>query len=224
MTIKALIFDFDGLILDTESPEFQTWSEVYEVHDTTLEFSAWAAWIGGDGETDFDPYTHLETLTSRPVDRAAIKERNRVRNAELLAEQKVLPGVVDYLDESRSLGLKLAIASSSPYSWVGGHLTRLGLLDRFDAIKTADNVANVKPDPALFLAALAALDVTADQAIVFEDSPNGALAANRAGIFVVAVPNTLTRQLNLDHADLRLDSLADLPLRDLVTKARGQNT
>jgi HAD superfamily hydrolase (TIGR01509 family) len=130
----------------------------------------------------------------------------------------VLPGVIDYLDSAEDLGLSLAIASSSPENWVRGHLARLGLYDRFDAIKTADDVKRTKPDPELYFAALNALGVQASEAIVFEDSPNGIRAAKAAGIFAVAVPNKLTAQLKLQEADMRMDSLADLPLKALLER------
>ena len=97
-----------------------------------------------------------------------------------------------------------------------GHLDRLGVTDLFDAIVTGDDVARVKPDPELYLLALARLGLEPHEAIVFEDAPNGVLAAKRAGIFTVAVPNALTCDLPLDHADLRVASLADLPLTDLL--------
>jgi beta-phosphoglucomutase-like phosphatase (HAD superfamily) len=104
---------------------------------------------------------------------------------------------------------------------VHGHLTRLNLIERFAVIKTADDVERTKPDPALFLAALDDLGVQANEAIVFEDSPNGVLAAKRAGIYVVAIPNPLTAQLNMVSADMQLKSLADLPLRELLSQVNA---
>ena len=100
---------------------------------------------------------------------------------------------------------------------------RLGLMEHFDAIKCANDVTNVKPDPELYLIALVALKVRASEAIALEDSPNGILAAKRAGLFCVAVPNPITVQLSLDHADLRLDSLAELPLEKLLVEAQRNN-
>jgi beta-phosphoglucomutase-like phosphatase (HAD superfamily) len=114
------------------------------------------------------------------------------------------------------LGLKVGLASSSSCSWVNGHLERLGLRNYFDILRASDDVQCTKPDPDLYLAALGALGVRVDQAFAIEDSPNGALAAKRAGLFCVAVPNELTRRLSLDHADLRLESLTDMPFERLV--------
>ena len=125
--------------------------------------------------------------------------------------------MTDCLDDARRLGLRLAIASSSPHNWVDRYLTRLGLFDYFEIIKCADDVPRVKPDPGLFLAALSALHLQADEAIVFEDSPNGLKAAKSAGLFTVAVPIVLTRQLGVDGADIVLPSLASLRLEELLS-------
>lgn len=214
--IGALVFDFDGLILDTEGPEFQAWQETYHAHGCTLPLSTYAVAIGTLNA--FDAYAELERQLGRPIDRETVRERCRRRNLELLERQSVRPGIEDYLRDARRLGLKLGVASSSPRSWVVGHLERLGLIQRFDCVRSADDVSLVKPDPELYLAALAALDVAPGAAIALEDSPNGLLAAKRAGMFCVAVPNPLTSQLPLDQADLRLDSLADLPLEDLLAR------
>ncbi|MFQ5853607.1 MAG: HAD family hydrolase [Candidatus Binatia bacterium] len=213
--IHALIFDFDGLILDTELPEFQAWQEVYRKYGGDLPLSTWAVCIGTSADV-FDPYDELEAQLGRPVDRDTIRSKFRQRHAELVAAQSVLPGVTDYIADAKRLGLKLGLASSSTRAWVTGYLSRLGLSAGFDCIRCADDVERVKPDPELYHAVLSGLDLRADQAIALEDSPNGILAAKRAGIFCVAVPNALTRQLSLDQADLQLTSLAERPLEKLL--------
>ena len=126
--------------------------------------------------------------------------------------------------DAQRLGLRLAVASSSSRAWVGGHLERLGLLDRFACVHCRDGVDRAKPDPALYLTVLRTLGVRLEQAIAFEDSPNGITAAKRAGLFCVAVPNQLTAQLALDHADLRVGCLADLPLDDLLAQVERRHT
>lgn len=214
--IRALIFDFDGLILDTEGPEFQTWQEVYAAHGGTLRFETWAETIGTIG--GFDPYAELERQIGHPIDREAIRHRRRQRFQELIVAEPARPGVVDYLEAARQRGLGLAVASSSPRAWVTGHLERLGLYRYFRCICCAEDVARVKPDPALYQAALAALGVGAAEAIALEDSPHGVTAAKRAGLFCVAVPNPLTSQLSLAHADLQIESLAALPLAQLLAR------
>ena len=213
--IQALIFDFDGLILDTEVPEFQAWQEIYQEHGCHLPLSIWATCIGASSDT-FDPYAYLESLTGRPVERDIIRSKRRRRIGELLETQAILPGVEEYITDAKRLGLKLGLASSSPGDWVTGHVLRLGIKEHFDCIKCSEDVKEVKPAPDLYQSVLESLNISADEAIALEDSPNGILAAKRAGLFCVVVPNSLTRQLSLDQADIRLTSLSDLPLRALL--------
>lgn len=211
----ALVFDFDGTILDTESPDYASWHEVYEEHGHELPHDLWLTRVGGSGE-GFDPHGHLETLIGQMLDREALRARRRSRNLELIQEQEVRPGVLDYLDDARKLGLRLAIASSSPVSWVEGHLTRLGLLGYFERLCTADDVPRVKPDPALYRLAVERLGVPPEAAIAIEDSHNGMLAATGAGLICVVCPNEITRGQDFTGAHLRLDSLADMPLAELL--------
>jgi HAD superfamily hydrolase (TIGR01509 family) len=213
--ISALIFDFDGLILDTESAIFQSWQEVYASYGCELRLEKWAAVIG-TYEEPFDPYQHLQELSGQLLDAEAVLNTQKTREALLIAAQPVRPGIVDYLQEAQRIGLKVGLASSSSCRWVTGHLERLGLLSYFTCIRGRDDVRITKPDPELYLATAACLGVPPGEVIALEDSPHGVTAAKRAGMFCVAIPNPLTRQLPLSHADLRLSSLADLPLTELV--------
>ena len=216
MPIRALIFDFDGLILDTETPEYQSWQEIYAEFGCDLPIKTWGQIVGGNGASRFDPLDFLETQVGRNLDRTELITRHRARDTEIIAASPILPGVVEILTDARQMGLQLAIASSSPHSWVDAHLTRLGLFDRFEAIICVDDVGVAKPDPSLFLRAAEALGVARDEAIIFEDSPNGVLAAKRAGIFCVAVPNPTTRLLAFESPDMRLNSLAEMSLGALL--------
>jgi HAD superfamily hydrolase (TIGR01509 family) len=217
MMIRGLIFDFDGLILDTESPEYRSWQEVFRAYGCALPLADWADGIGrGAGDIPFDPYAALEAASGHTVDRAAIRAQRRRRYVALVAAEAVLPGVTEYMDAARRRGLVLGVASSSSHEWVDGHLTRLGLRPYIAAITCADDVGQAKPDPAVYRAALALLHLRPDEAIAFEDSPNGITAAKGAGMFCVAVPNPLTAQLSLAPADLHLPSLADMPLDTLL--------
>jgi len=214
MMIRGLIFDFDGLMVDTESPAYDSWREVYQEYGCELPLARWQAVLGGSGK-EFDPCAYLEQQIGRPLDCAALGARRWQRKLDLIVVQPLLPGVREYIAAAKRLHLKLGVASSSSYKWVCGHLDRLGVADQFDAITTADNVTHVKPDPEIYRAALSALGLRPAQAIAIEDAPNGLRAARRAGIFSVAVPNALTGHLPLD-ADLRLSSLADVPLGTLL--------
>lgn len=218
--IQALIFDFDGLILDTEWPDFRSWQETYQAYGCTLSRDEWSRWIGTLGL--YDPYVHLEKEVGHPLDRVQVRAQRQARFHAWMAGQPILPGVVSLLDAARERGLKLGIASSSPRSWVRGYLEPLGLGSTFDTVQCSDDVGATKPDPAAYLAALEALALSPRQAIALEDSPNGVSAAKRAGLYCVAVPNSMTRGLALDGADLQVDSLAELSLDELIGAADGR--
>jgi putative hydrolase of the HAD superfamily len=201
------------LIVDTESPGFQAWSELYAAHGCSLPFDKYSACIGTIG--GFDLHAYLEEQSGRSFDRAGLETTCNARWLDLMKEQPLLPGIKSCVSSAKARGLKLAIASSSTQKWVTRNLKKFELLDEFDVVCTRDYVDAVKPDPALYLLALEKLAVSADEAIAFEDSPNGILAAKRAGIFCVAIPNPLTKDLPLDLADRRLNSLADFELDDV---------
>ena len=221
MKIKALLFDFDGLILDTESPEFNVWQAIYREHGQELKAEQWGQIVGGWGASHFDAAENLVELIGNGINAEELDARQRSESEALTLNQPILPGVVDYLDSARSLGLRLAVASSSPHSWVDTHLTRLMLADRFDAIICAEDVplGRTKPNPDLFVKALEAVDAAADEAIVFEDSPNGVQAARAAGIYTVSVPNPVTAMLETNGANMTINSLADITLKTIMIKA-----
>ncbi len=218
--LNALIFDFDGLILDTETPEYLTWQVIYREFGLELDPQIWGQFVGGTGASDYHPLPHLERLLGYDLDRSALEARARFESLERIDQQPLCEGVLETLEQAKLLGLKLAVASSSHHDWVDGHLKRLGLFEYFQAVICADDVApgRTKPQPDLFLLALKTLSVSANQAIVLEDSPNGVLAANRAGIFVVAIPNPLTALLPMVGENIRLSSMAHLKLADLSAR------
>jgi HAD superfamily hydrolase (TIGR01509 family) len=212
--IRAIVFDFDGLILDTEEPVYRSWLEVYQAHGEDLPFERWVQ-IVGSTTAGFHPQRHLEERLGRSLSQAVL-DRRVSRRTEMILANQVLPGVVPHLEEAKAMGLKLGVASSSTSDWVTGHLARLGILETFDCIRCRDQVANPKPEPDLYLAVLDCLGVSASEAIAIEDSPNGVLAAKRAGLQCVAIPNSITARLDLGQADAMLGSLADVTLAGLL--------
>ena len=221
MRIRALVFDFDGLILDTETPEFIAWQEVFAEYEKEIDISTWTDYVGRASE-EFDPHTYLESLVGRPLDRVEIRTKRRRRNRDLLLAEPVLPGVATCISQAKELNLKIGIASSSPRGWVVQHLERIGLLHYFDSIKTKDDVLKCKPSPDLYLSAIHDLNVSPREAIAFEDSPNGALAAKAAGLLCVAIPNSITQGLTFEMADLRLSSLSDYTLSMILQRLDGR--
>jgi beta-phosphoglucomutase-like phosphatase (HAD superfamily) len=221
--IKALIFDFDGLILDTETPELQAWQEIFAEHGHELNLDLWADLVGRP-RGYFDMYAYFDRLTGSALEIELLRRRRRARVVELVLGQPVLPGVHDYLRGAERLGLKVGLASSSGGEYVRGHLRRLELFHHFHSTKCYEDTDSHKPDPKPYLAVLEDLGVAPSEAIAFEDSPNGVTAARAAGVFCVAVPNPITESLPLDQADHRVPSLAHEPLAQLLSRAAGMDT
>jgi HAD superfamily hydrolase (TIGR01509 family) len=221
--IRAIIFDFDGLILETEEPTYQSWQEVYQSFGYSLPFSTWATMVGTT-QSDFDPLLELQKLVKDSVDWDAVEYRRQVSENTLIETQSILPGVQDYLSDAQRLGLKIGLASTSSSQWVMKHLTRLGLVNYFDCIRTSDDVQHIKPDPELYLSVLRGLEVKADEAFALEDSPPGIASAEAAGLVCIAVPNVLTSRLVLTQADFQLHSLAEMPLEELLQKVAAIKT
>jgi HAD superfamily hydrolase (TIGR01509 family) len=216
--VRAFLFDFDGLILDTETASRGGYEWLYREHGQQLPFEKWALMVGTiDG---WDPWGHLEGLIGEPLDREAWNERRYTHELSLLEAEELRPGIAEYLEFAQEHDLKRAIVSSASRRWIDMHLERLERAVGWDAIVTADHdPARAKPLPTLYVEALDQLGAAPGDAVAFEDSPNGATAARAAGIYVVGVPNEVTRDYGLgDTADLVVDSLADLPPDELVRR------
>lgn len=218
MAIRGLLFDFDGLLVDTETPSRLAYEDLYREHGHELPLDKWATLVGTIG-AEFDPDAHLEQLVGRPLDREQLTTWRRAREDELVDLEDFRPGIEDYLAEAHRRGLSTAIVSSSTREWIARHLARLDRANGWDAIVAADgDVERAKPQPTLYLEALDALGLQPSEAIAFEDSLNGIRAAQAAGVIVVAVPNPITETFALDEADLLLASLEEVPLGELLSR------
>jgi putative hydrolase of the HAD superfamily len=210
----ALILDFDGTIVDTETPWYRAWQAVYAGFGAELPAALWARTVGTAGGA-FDPVAHLEAQLGRPVDRAAVEAEFRRRGLALQARQGLRPGVRELLEEARAAALPVGLASNSPRAWVTGYLERFGLGGHFHAVCTGDEVVRLKPDPELYLLALRRLGVPAAAAVAVEDSPSGAAAALAAGLRCVVVPNAFTRVLRFPEGARLLPTLRGVRLAAL---------
>jgi HAD superfamily hydrolase (TIGR01509 family) len=212
---RALIFDFDGLIIDTEWAAFQAWSAIYQEHGQELPLELWVLCVGS-GYGLFDPVAHLSRLTGVSLDRQALlqdKEQRKKKQAALLGP---MPGVLDRIREAQFLGLHLGLATSSLAVSVLDHAERLGVLGAFRTVVTADLVTNIKPHPELYQLCAKNLGVSPAECIVLEDSLNGVKAAKAAGMTCIAVPNRVTAGLDFSLADLVVESLAHVNLGRVV--------
>ena len=216
MTVEALVFDLDGLIVDTEGPAYESWRSIYGEHGAELELTLWQAEIGTAAV--FDAVAHLESLTGRALDREALLERRRQLKDTLSRDSRLMPGVQALVDAAERAGLKLGVASSSGREWVIGWLERTGLLQRFHCVRTRDDVALPKPAPDLYLGVAQCLGVAPERCVALEDSPNGLRAALAAGMRCVVVPTPLTAGLDFAGAALELSALSDLELPELLER------
>ncbi len=208
MALDALIFDFDGLIVDTETPEVLVWRELYREYGQQFPEEFWQKAIGrGAEEMKESPLEMLAELSEEKLDLEEIDAQRKKRLMNMIYAEPPRRGVLPLLKEAKAIGLRLAVASSSKHWWVDGHLQRLGLFQYFNHIVCADDVPRAKPFPDLYLRAASLLKVGTDEVIALEDSPNGIASAVAAGIFVIAVPNRMTTNLDLSSANVRFESL-----------------
>lgn len=211
---QALIFDFDGLIVDTEYAVFEMWRQIFSEWGTELLLENWIACVG-TYNGPFNVYSHLAECSGKTVDREAMLPVITARKAAITADLPLMPGVTERLQEARALGWKVGVASSSARDWVESGLRRRGVYDSIDVIRTRDDVKRTKPDPELYLSAAAGLGIEPTRCVVLEDSLNGVLAAKAAGAYAVAVPNRITKILNFAPADRQVASLMNLSLAAL---------
>ena len=216
MTFKALVFDFDGLLMDTETTLLESWRWEWRRHGLELDPAGFFAGHGGDAN---EPrYLALAAAVGAAYDRESSHALRMAYRAELNAALAPAPGVVGWLDRAGALGLRLAVASSSGIAHVGGMLERAGLRDRFEVLATGDEVAAHKPDPAVYRLALERLGLPGAEAVAFEDTAHGVAAAHAAGLRCVAVPNPHADHAAFTAADLLLASAADLTLEALLDR------
>jgi HAD superfamily hydrolase (TIGR01509 family) len=220
--IEAVVFDFDGLIFDSETHEYETVLELFAEHGAELPLEVWGQCVGREPGF-FDPYAYLAERTGRPVDRESLESRRRTAFHARVERAGAIPGVDEALRAAQSLKLRIGLASSSSRDWVEPQLKRLGLWHYFECVRTREDVERAKPDPELYRSVLRCLGVDPRNAVAFEDSPNGALAAMRAGMYCVIVPNPITAALAFGDHHVRLESLMQAELADLLARveARG---
>lgn len=211
--IRALVFDFDGLILDTETPLIDAYAEIHARHRIPFDRTLFIHGVGA-ASYSFDPWHGFAPHT----DRAALELERRACKDDLLLRQPILPGVLPLLDAARAAGLHIGLASNSEHAWVDPHLKRLGLFDRFDFLACREDAPSPKPEPDLYKLVLNRFGLRGHQAIAFEDSHTGSLAAKRANLWTVAIPNESTAHHDFAHVDLRLASLADITLDALLAR------
>jgi HAD superfamily hydrolase (TIGR01509 family) len=217
--VEAVVFDFDGLLMDTETTLVKSWQSEWAHHGLELELDE-SFWPGHGGSTSEARYAQLAALVP-DFDREVSHARRTAYRNSLHENLDFRPGIHAWLLEARELGLRLAIASSSELSWVIGHLTRIGALDLFDVIAAGDEVTTHKPDPAVYQLALDRLALPGTATAAVEDTPHGVAAAAAMGMATIAIPNPYVAASSLGAADLVLKTAAELPLGEALFRAVG---
>lgn len=206
---NAVLFDFDGVIVDTEWAIYQAWRRTFLAHGHDLPLELYTHCIGSDFAT-WSPKTHLEDLTGASFD---WHQLDAARQQEIMGElegEGAMPGVVCLLDALRRNQIRLAVVSSSSHHWVDGWLEKLLLSSYFETTVCRGDASRIKPAPDLYQEAARRLGLPPGECLVIEDSFNGLVAAKDAGMRVWAVPNRVTAALDFSRADRLLASLADL--------------
>ena len=216
--IRALVFDFDGLILDTETPLIDAYAEVHRRYGVSFDRTLFLRGVGHADYT-FDPWHGF----SQHSDRAALEVERRASKDEIMLRQPILPGILEMLDAARASRIHVGLASNSNHSWVDPHLTRLGLFDRFEFIACREDAPSPKPEPDLYRLVLNRFGLRGHEAIAFEDSHAGSLAAKRANLWAVAIPNESTAHHDFEHVDRKLTSLAEVTLAELMDQFGQKN-
>jgi HAD superfamily hydrolase (TIGR01509 family) len=211
--IRALVFDFDGLIVDTETPLIDAYGVVHTAHRVPFDRALFLRSVG-HADYAFDPWHGF----SPHADRAALELQRRAAKNDFMMRQPVLPGVTDLLDSARAAGLRLGVASNSPHSWVDAHLQRLGLYQHFNFIACREDAPSPKPEPDLYRLVLNRFGLRGHEAVSLEDSHTGSLAAKRANLWAVVAPNESTAHHDFNHVDWQVASLAEVTLEKLAAR------
>jgi putative hydrolase of the HAD superfamily len=212
----AVVFDFDGLLMDTESTSFESWRYEWEQWGLTLDPATFFADHGGD--LTEQRYAQLARAAGQAFDGNLSRRRRMAYRDRLHASLDLLPGLRDWIQQARRAGIRLAVASSSPRHWVIGHLGRVGAKREFDVFACGDEVAAPKPAPDVYLLALARLGVAGGQAVAVEDAPHGVAAAKAAGMRCIAIPNPFSPVARFAAADLVIDSARQVSLGEALQR------
>lgn len=225
--VAAVIFDFDGIVLDSETPEYESHRRIYERCGVDLTVAEWCAaiglWTEGHDERRFET---LCRLANAPPTRDQYHAERRRIFAELIPGEP-MPGIRDLLGALRDANIPTAIASTAPSRWVVQAAERIGVSGLFRAVVTGDQVARRKPAPDVYLEAARRLGVDPAGSVAIEDSGPGIAAARAAGMPTIAIPHWLTASHDLSGADLRVSNAAELTidrLRQVLDSARSRPT
>ncbi|MGP5093126.1 HAD family hydrolase [Staphylococcus equorum] len=212
--IKGLIFDFDGLILDTETAWYESYFDVLKTkYGYDLALKDFVKCVGANNEILFQI---LRKDLGNNLNQNQIFKEVQERHKNIISEKPLREGVLDYLKEAKKLNLTIAVCTSSKKEWINKHLSDKNIINYFDYFITADDVERIKPHPDLFNKTVKILNFNKDELLVFEDSLNGLLSSKRAGLKTIIFPNPVTEHLNFSDATQIYRNMEEIALKDLV--------
>lgn len=205
--VKAVIFDMDGVIIDSEPINYQTTNEVIKQYGAYLSHEQNKQFIG---TSDIEYFSKLVNLLGIPEDPAKLFTSWQKTVFDVMKEGGIvpMPGVITVIQQLHQRKYKLAVASSGDRKRVHYILNELNIKQFFPAILTGDDVSHGKPAPDIYLKTMARLRVQPPECVVIEDSDHGVEAAKRAGIKVIGFRNP--------HSDGQLLKRADIILRSFT--------
>jgi HAD superfamily hydrolase (TIGR01509 family) len=215
--LDALVFDFDGVIIDTESARFRVWSNIFALHGQILPREQWVKNIGRS-EYVIHPYELLEQMTGELVDKEKIRALEKQLENEYIQNEPLMCGVFDRINEAVAADTRLGIVSSASRRYVEHHLRERGIFQLFDVLVCRDDVAIHKPHPLPYLKAIEVLGADHRCSCAFEDSPIGVESAVSAGLYCIAIAGKMTKELDLSKANLIINSFADITYKLLLER------
>jgi len=207
---EAIIFDHDGTLVDTESPDFEACTILCREQGIELSLEYWAENIVGH----MDGYTTLFNEQLHPANPHFTLDNMWQRLHQLwektLEHTQLMPGVETLLPHLRKEGYKMGVATAADRDWANRWLTRFNLLPYFQTVATGQDVTRNKPAPDVYLLAAELLGANPARCLVFEDSVAGASSARAAGMTVVAVPSPITQSLDFSVANHTISGLQNV--------------
>lgn len=209
MKFSAVLFDFDGVLVDTEWAIYQAWLRTFTQHGHDLPLDVYTRCIGSDFAT-WSPKTHLEELSGLDFDWHDLDAKRQDEILRDLSGEGPMLGVLETLKHLTHKEIRRAVVSSSSHHWVDTWLEKLAFASAFETVVCRGDAARIKPAPDLYLEAARRFEIAPAECLVIEDSLNGVLAAKAAGMPVWVVPNRVTAGLDFSAADRVFSSLAEV--------------
>lgn len=215
--VSAIVFDFDGLLMDTETLSLRSWEAEWRRWGLTLDPTGFFPPHGGGMRRE--RLARLAAAVGPGFDPEASHARRLAHRDAMLADLPLMPGMREWLDEAHETGIRVAAASSSSVEWVTGNLERVGVRDRFEVVAGGDEVDAPKPSPQVYLLALERLGLPASACVAVEDSPHGIDAAHAAGLACITIPNDHVEPDRVAHAEVVLASAVGPRLSRVAAEA-----